>query len=64
MALPDSTDGDRLETLRAALGSHYSIERLLGQGGMGAVYLGRDLTLDRPVAIKVVSPDVASHISL
>ncbi len=64
MALPDSPDGDRLEALRAAIGSQYSIERLLGQGGMGAVYLGRDITLDRPVAIKVVSPDVASHISV
>jgi tRNA A-37 threonylcarbamoyl transferase component Bud32 len=32
----------------------YSIERLLGQGAMGSVYLGRDPELDRAVAIKTV----------
>ena len=33
----------------------YQIEKELGQGGMGVVYLGHDDLLDRPVAIKVVS---------
>ncbi|MEZ4336743.1 MAG: serine/threonine-protein kinase [Sandaracinaceae bacterium] len=32
----------------------YTVERLLGQGAMGSVYLGRDLQLDRAVAIKTV----------
>ena len=32
----------------------YEIERLLGQGAMGSVYLGRDPELDRAVAIKTV----------
>ena len=32
----------------------YPIERELGRGGMGIVYLGRDPRLDRPVAIKVL----------
>lgn len=32
----------------------YSIEGTLGEGGMGVVYRGRDATLDRPVAIKVI----------
>ncbi|RZO48411.1 MAG: serine/threonine protein kinase [Sandaracinaceae bacterium] len=32
----------------------YQVERLLGQGAMGSVYLGRDLDLDRAVAIKTV----------
>ncbi len=51
---------DPIERLRAALADQYDVERLLGQGGMGAVYLARDRTLDRPVAIKVVAAEVAS----
>lgn len=55
---------EALSNLRAALGAQYTIERLLGQGGMGAVYLARDVTLDRPVAVKVISPEVASNGSI
>jgi len=33
----------------------YRVEGVLGQGGMGAVYLARQLSLDRPVALKVMS---------
>jgi uncharacterized RDD family membrane protein YckC/predicted Ser/Thr protein kinase len=33
---------------------HFEVQRLLGRGGMGAVYLGRDTSLDRPVALKVL----------
>ena len=39
---------------------NYEIMSLLGKGGMGEVYLGRDTRLDRAVAIKVLPPDLAT----
>jgi photosystem II stability/assembly factor-like uncharacterized protein len=39
----------------------YEVRRLIGRGGMGAVYEGLQKTLDRPVAIKVLPPDVAQR---
>jgi serine/threonine-protein kinase len=54
--------GDALRTLlQARLGAQYTIESLLGQGGMGSVYRAMDQTLHRPVAVKVISGDVASN---
>ena len=37
----------------------FTVERLVAAGGMGAVYLARDLTLKRRVALKVVAPALA-----
>src|SRR5688500_8032623 len=45
--------------LQAALAGEYSLQRELGRGGMGVVYLARDVQLDRDVAIKVL----ASHLA-
>lgn len=59
------TGPDELSSrLQAALGPQYRLEAELGHGGMGVVFLARDTTLDRPVAVKVVHPDLAVHAAI
>ena len=48
-----------LSALAAALAGQYEVEREIGRGGMGIVYLARDLKLDRPVAIKTLPAHLA-----
>jgi serine/threonine-protein kinase len=45
-----------------ALGDRYRVERELGRGGMATVYLAHDLRHDRPVAIKVLFPELAASL--
>ena len=47
--------------LQTALAGQYSLERELGRGGMGIVYLAREVRLERHVAIKLLPPGLASR---
>ena len=49
---------------QAAVAGRYSLERELGRGGMGVVYLAREVRLDRPVAIKLLPPGRAADAAL
>jgi len=53
---------DLIDSLRTALEGRYAVERLIGQGGMATVYLARDSRHDRPVAIKVLRPELAASL--
>jgi eukaryotic-like serine/threonine-protein kinase len=53
---------DALNRLQAALAARYRIERELGRGGMATVYLAHDLKHDRPVALKVLHPELAASL--
>ena len=48
-----------LPNLQRALGGRYVLERRLGRGGMGVVYLAREVSLERRVALKLLTPDRA-----
>jgi serine/threonine-protein kinase len=45
--------------LQTALAASYTLERELGRGGMATVFLAQDLRHERPVALKVLHPDLA-----
>jgi hypothetical protein len=51
---------DAVGQLRAALADRYAVERELGRGGLAAVYLATGLKHHRPVALKVLKPELAA----
>jgi serine/threonine-protein kinase len=51
---PDSLVG-------SLLGERYQLVRLIGQGGMGAVYLATHVIIGKQIAVKVLSPDYSRN---
>jgi len=58
------SDDDAILKVGEAFGSRYRIDKLLGFGGMGAVYKAWDNELDIAVALKVIRPEVAADPAL
>lgn len=55
-----SSDADENNSIPKRLGG-YRLERQLGKGGMGTVFLARQLSLDRDVAIKILKPSLTRN---
>jgi serine/threonine-protein kinase len=51
---------DQADRLTAALAGRYTLEREIGRGGVATVWLAQDLKHDRPVALKVLRPELAA----
>jgi hypothetical protein len=60
VAAQAGADSLLFERLRQALAPEHVLEREIARGGMGIVFLARDRTLDRPVAVKLLVPGHAT----
>jgi len=58
--MPDTPDLEFL-ALQEALVGRYSLQREIGRGGMGVVYLAHEVRLDRPVALKLLPAQLAAQ---
>src|SRR6478735_4156503 len=57
---PESGSGRASSLIGQTLGGRYLIERLLGEGGMGAVYQAEHTHMRKRMAVKVLHPDMTS----
>jgi serine/threonine protein kinase len=55
------SEGEKPVNSAEMIAGRYELGELVGSGGMGEVYAGRDTKLDRPVALKFLRKDMASH---
>src|SRR3954468_7752312 len=51
---------DEVARLTSAVADRYQIDREIGRGGMARVYLARDIRHERPVALKVLNPELGA----
>lgn len=58
--MPDPLDPDSL-ALQGALAGQHSLQREFGRGARAVVYPAREVPLDRPVAMTVLSPPLATR---
>lgn len=61
LQLVEGQDGipDEVGLTGTTIDGRYEVEKVLGEGGMGLVYKARHIVLNKPLAIKVLRPDVS-----
>ena len=59
MTIPSSRPGGAASLIGTVVGGRYKLERVIGEGGMSAVYEGEHVHMHKPVAVKVLSPEMS-----